>query len=146
MSVNLIKPSKVFWAVGAFLLLWGILGVSMYILEMTMSEAAYLETYGQSASDIRHSVPTWSVAGYAVGVWTGLLAAILLLMRRAWAVPAYLVSLLGAAVGWSWYIFDPRAKAVMGEQGGWIMMVAVFSLCAFSLWWAKRQKAHGILR
>ncbi len=146
MSVSLIKPSKLFWAVGAFLLLWGLVGVTMYVLEMTMSEASYLETYGQSAADIRHSVPRWSVAGYAVGVWTGLLAAILLLMRRAWAVPAYLVSLLGALVGWSWYIIDPSAVAVMREQGGWIMMVVVFSLCAFSLWWAKRQKTRGILR
>ena len=140
-----IKPTAVFWIVGILLLLFGIMGASGYVLEMTMDETAYLESYGQAAVDIRHITPKWSIAGYAIGVWSGLLGAILLLLRKAWAVRFYVVSALGALLGWIWYIIDPRAHVVMFEERGWIFMVFILIACMFSIWWAKRQTSKGLL-
>ena len=127
------------------LLLFGIMGASGYVLEMTMDDAAYLESYGQTAADIRHITPKWAVAGYAVGAWTGLLGSILLLLRKAWAVPVYMVSFLGALIGWVWYIVDPRARVILVEQAGWVFMAVVLITCLFSIWWAKRQMSKGLL-
>lgn len=140
-----IKPTKLFWIVGVVLLLFGIMGASGYVLEMTMDEAAYLENYGQAAVDIRPLTPKWSIAGYAIGVWTGLLGSILLLLRKALAVPVYIVSFLGAFLGWSWYVIDPRAHQMMKESSGWAFMAFVIIACLFSIWWARRQKSKGLL-
>lgn len=144
MSDN-IKPTVMFWSVGVILLLFGIMGTSGYVVEMTMDEAAYLESYGQTAADIRHITPKWSIAGYAIGTWTGLLGSILLLLRKAWAVPVYMVSFSGALMGWIWYVIDPRGRVILIEQGGWLFMVFILIACLFSIGWAKRQKSNGFL-
>jgi len=140
-----VKAGTLFWVIGALLLIWGLVGVSMYILEMTMSEAAYLEYYGQEAADVRHLIPTWSIAGYAIGVWTGLAGTVLLLLRKSLALWLYFISSLGAITGWGWYIINPKASAMMSANGGWYMMALVIALCLFSIWWARKNRASGTL-
>ena len=137
------KLPVLYWIIGVLLLLWGVLGVVMYLVEHLLSDEKYLEVYKERAMALRHEVPAWSIAGYAIGVWTGLAGAIALLLRKAVAVKLYWVSLVGAAIGWIWYVIDPRALEIMSLDGGWYMAVIVFALCGFSIWWAGRQKKMG---
>ena len=140
------KPPVWFWVAGVLLLAWGLLGITMYYLEMTMSDEAYLKSYGQAAHDLRDVVPTWSIVGYAVGVWTGLLGTIVLLLRKALASKLYTLSLIGAVFGWIWYVIDARARVMMSENGGWYMMAVVFALCLFSVWFAHMARSRNLLK
>lgn len=139
------KPNGLFWLVGALLLVWGLIGISFYLYEVTLSDEKYLEGYGQAMLDIRHRVPAWSMSGYAIGVWAGLVGTICLLLRRRMAQPLYIISFLGAVAGWGWYLIDgPGRKSL--ENGGWVMLAVVITLCLFSIWWARRKIADGTLR
>lgn len=139
------KPGALFWIIGVLLLIWGAIGASMYVLEMTMSDADYIKTFGDEANEIRPLIPAWSIAGYAVGVWFGLLGSLLLLLRKRFAVPAYIISFLGALIGWGWYVITPKASAMMSTNGGWYMMALVIFLCLFSIWWSRKKAADGTL-
>lgn len=145
MSTEGAKPSILFWVVGALLLVWGLIGIAMYCLEVTMSNEAYLENFGAEMLAVRDLVPAWSIGGYAIGVWFGLAGTISLLLRRRLAIPLYIISILGALLGWSWYVFSEIGRSVMAP-GSWGMVTLVIALCIFSIWWARRQKSQGVLR
>lgn len=136
---------KSFWIVGVLLLIWALIGCFMYWMEMTMSDAAYLETFGQEATRMRPLIPAWSVAGYAIGVWAGLVGAVLLLLKKRLALPAYVISFFGALIGWGWYVINSEAASMMATNGGWYMMIFVFVMCLFSIWWARKKAAQGLL-
>jgi len=102
MTETSIHPPWWFWSIGVVLLLWGLMGIWFYWIEVTMSDATYVEIYGKELLDVRHRVPAWSISGYAIGVWGGLLGTICLLLRRRWALPFYIASLIGAILGWVW--------------------------------------------
>jgi len=140
-----VKPPVWYWVIVIILLLWAFVGVTFYYLEQTMSEAKYLEIYGQDLSEMRRRIPTWSTAAYAFGVWGGLLGVIGLLLRRKWATPVYIVSLFGALGAWGWNVADDVGRASLSE-GGWVMLVLVIGLCIFQIVFARRMTAKGILR
>ena len=64
-------PSVGFWVTAGILLLWGMGGASIYIA----------------------NIPLWAIAVGIVAAVARLLGAIALLLRSAWALPLYLVSL-----------------------------------------------------
>ena len=145
MAQHLSKAPWWFWLIGLALLLWGFIGIGFYLLEMTMSDADYLETYGEEMMAVRDRLPAWSISGYAFGVWSGLLGTFCLLLRRRWAIPLYIVSFIGAVFGWIWYIIDIAGRATM-KNGGWVMFSVVIILCLFSIWFARKMHRKGIIR
>ena len=139
------RPTWLFWLVAVLLFLWGCVGCFMYILEMTMSPDAYLESFGAELAGIRGTIPAWSISGYAVGVWFGLIGNILLLLRRRLFVPFFWISFVGAVIGFFWYIIDPRGRAVMGT-GSWAFMIFIWTLCIFAIGFAGWSRRKGYLR
>jgi len=144
MTETSIHPPWWFWSIGVVLLLWGLMGIWFYWIEVTMSDATYVEIYGKELLDVRHRVPAWSISGYAIGVWGGLLGTICLLLRRRWALPFYIASLIGAILGWVWFIMDSAGRATM-NNGGWIMFSLVIILCLFSIWFTRSMRSKGII-
>lgn len=110
-----------------------------------MGAEQYIAQFGAEMAGLREKVPSWSIAGYAIGVWGGLVAGILLLMRKKTALPVYWLSLAGAVVSWLWYIFNAEARAVFGGSD-WGFMVFILAICLFAIWWTRRHIARGFLR
>jgi hypothetical protein len=95
---------------------------------------AYMDTY-----------PAWADALWAFGVWGGLLGSLLLLLRRRWAVPAFLVSLLGALV--SFVMTSSRElPPELAELDQGAIMYIVIAIAAFLLFYAARMRKAGVLR
>src|SRR3712207_6523215 len=96
------------WLVGVVALLWNGYGAYDYLMTTTGGEA-YLRKAGAGMgwdagkidAFVSHynALPAWMTAAWAIGVWGGVLGAILLLVRRRWAVWAFAASLLGAIAG-----------------------------------------------
>lgn len=98
------KLSIWFWIVSILFLIWNIFGVSNYLMSVT-STADSLAAQGYDASQIEFllNMPPLYASVFAIAVWSGLLASLLLLFRRKLAVPIYLLSLI--FVTWS-FVFD----------------------------------------
>jgi hypothetical protein len=139
------KPSTWFWVIAALFLIWNIFGCYMYWVEATMSDIQYAEVYGEASAAAREFYPTWAVAAFAVAVWGGLFAAILLLLRRRPSATVFLISVVAAAI-----CFIPVfASTPLREAGGstfWLMPVIVVVIGVVQVWYARRKIADGTVR
>jgi len=144
MEDSKIETPRWFWVVGALFLIWNLIGCSGYLAEHMISDAAYGKAFGPEKLAIRHITPVWATAGYAVGVWSGLIGVILLLRRKALCLRFFFASFLGALVGFLPVFIDSRVSSTMGpfDYG---MMVFVWVMCFLFIHFAKRMRRRGIL-
>jgi hypothetical protein len=84
-------------ATGVVAMLWNALGCMAYLADVriTPEEIAAMPLAQQQLVAAR---PTWAVAGSAIAVWAGLLGSLGLVLRRRWAYPLLIASLLGVLV------------------------------------------------
>lgn len=75
-------------------LLWNVLGCIAFFFDLSLSpeDVAKLSEAEQALYSAR---PAWAVAATAIAVFGGVLGAIGLLLHRKWALPVFVVSLLG---------------------------------------------------
>ncbi len=86
--------SKWFTPVAILALLWNLLGASAYLMDVTMSPEAVAKM-GAAERAMYASRPAWFVVAYASAVWFGVAGSLGLLLRKRWATPLFLLSLLG---------------------------------------------------
>lgn len=79
-----------YWAVAVLAFAWEAFGCYIYTSQSLLDAGAREGGYAAMAS--------WQWGVFAVAVWSGLIGAIGLLLRKAWATWALLVSLIAAAV------------------------------------------------
>lgn len=92
------KTSVLFWIVTIFALVWGAFGVFDYWATMTGYEP-YLAGFPAEMIAWIRDFPDWRNHVWLAGVASGMLAAILLVLRRKLAALFFLVSLLSMVVG-----------------------------------------------
>ena len=140
-----VKPTILFWVVAVLFLIWGLIGCGIYLVEVSLSDADFAEAYGAKKAAARHLVPTWGIAGFAIAVWSGLLASILFILRKRISVPIFILSLVAAIIG-----FLPTfLNSTIRDSGGtyyWVMPLIVVSLGIFEIIYSRKQRANGILR
>jgi hypothetical protein len=139
-----------FWAISAALLLWGLGGASIYVAYFVETpeqfaqgaeSAAHEQAYAEYVSDI----PPWAI-GLGIGAAAArLLGAVALLLRRAWALPLYVTSLLlFAGVLFRAFVLADAATAMSAPH---IATEGVFLfLSLFAVWFAYANRANGILK
>ncbi len=138
------------WIVGALALLWN--GFSAFDYLMTrMRDTEYLASMMPGADPNAvlawiDGFPIWAQFGWGLGVWGGVLGAILLLMRNRWAVPVFAASLVGALLGLGYQIV--AAPPLAGVEGAMAdIMPFVIILVALALFlYARAMKTRGVLR
>lgn len=133
------------WVVGVVALLWSGLGCLDYAMTQTQGDA-WLANMDLTEVQMAwfHGLPAWYHAAWAVGVWGGLLGAILLLLRRRWALHAFVVSFLGWAAGAVYTFGLSNGMEVMGPW--WPMLVVKGGICAFFVWYAWNMGKKRLLR
>ena len=78
-------------------LLWNLVGCWAYLQDVMVTP----EDVARMSADLqalRAARPMWSVAATAIGVWAGAAGCIGLILRRRWAVPLLVASLIGVIV------------------------------------------------
>jgi len=119
-----IKPPAWFWVVSVLALLWNLMGVSAYIVDKY--GLMELTTAQQELADL---APTWSTAAYALAVWGGALGTIALLLRKKWARPVLLISLLGVIANQIYMFFLSNTFEVYGStEMGLQIFVLIISI------------------
>src|SRR6056297_2945 len=68
--------------------------------------------------------PAWVTGAFAVAVWGGTLGCIFLLLRKKWAKPIFIISLIGIIAQMSYSFFMSNSFEVYGP-GGLVMPIMV---------------------
>ena len=90
-----------FWVIGAFALIWNALGVVNYLMQMNADTLAAMPSAQRAIVDSR---PEWATGAFALAVFGGALAALLLLLRKAVASSVFIAALLGVVCGVTRYM------------------------------------------
>jgi hypothetical protein len=139
------KPSTSYWIIAAVLLVWNLIGLMFYYQQSTLTPEI-MAGAGLTAEQIAHitNTPAWGHSGYAIAVNAGVLGAILLLLRKAWAVPLFAISLIGALVQ-DLDAFILRDAVEAWGPSGMILPIVVVAICLFEIWYSRSAKERGLL-
>jgi hypothetical protein len=132
------------WIVGFLALLWNAFGCYYYLMTVT-ANADYLAKMPAEQIAYMNSLPSWVTAFWALGVWGGLVGAVLLLMRSRYSIWVFAVSLIGAVVGIGYQMFLTTRPASMSSGMAMIEYVVII-VAAFQLWYSWTEEKKGVLR
>lgn len=99
------------------------MGVMAYIAQVTMG-AEEIAALPENEQALYESLPMWATSAFAIGVWGGALGSLFLLLRKTWATPVLVLSLIGVLVQMYHSFFVIDSIAVYGP-GGVIMPIMV---------------------
>lgn len=135
------------WAVGILSLLWNGYGGFDYLMTRTHNEA-YLSALPLPVEETiayMESAPMIVDIAWGLGVWGAILGSLLLLMRKAHAVTAFGISLLGAVVGMGYDLMLADKPTALTGGVFTIMPIVVIAVATALFIYAKKQKANGVL-
>jgi hypothetical protein len=124
-------------------LLWNLMGCAAYLSD-AMLTAADIAKMSDSERILYNARPAWSVAGTAIAVWFGALGCVALILRKKWALPVLILSLLGVIVQDAWlFVLAPKSDMINGTVMGLQGLVLLVSIGLVAL--ARRAKGVGWL-
>jgi hypothetical protein len=126
-----------FWAVSAVALVWNLMGVINFFMQMNPDMVA---SYRDSERAIIEGRPVWATGSFVIAVFGGALGSILLLLRKSAAYYMFIASLVGVVVTMIHTLglgidFGP------GEMLGIILMPIV--VAGFLIWYSKQAQNKG---
>ena len=144
-SVNNSKSTAPKWFVilAIVMTIWNLMGVMAFIMQMTMTaeQIAALPTKDQM---LYQDIPLWVDIAFGCAVFGGALGCIVLVFKKAMALPILFISLAGVLVQMFHSFFIAKAFEVYGP-GGTIMPIMVIIIALYLIWLAKSAKAKGWL-
>ncbi|MFS4447690.1 hypothetical protein [Maribacter sp. 2307UL18-2] len=129
MNQSRIKPTIWFWVLAVLGLLWNLIGVYFYLIEAYMKDEMRA-TLSDAQRAIFETQPVWLTAAYALAVFGGALGCIGLLVRKKWATPLFLLSLVALIARTCYYFFMTNATEVFDMVQGTILPIAVIIIGA----------------
>ncbi|MDC6388548.1 hypothetical protein PP182_07630 [Maribacter sp. PR1] len=118
-----VKPPTWFWIVSILALLWNLTGAMAYVGQAYMS-VEDLAALSEAERTLFETQPAWVTGAFAVAVWGGTLGCIFLLLRKKWAKPIFIISLIGIIAQMSYSFFMSNSFEVYGP-GGLVMPIMV---------------------
>jgi hypothetical protein len=120
--------------------LWNAFGVAMYLSSVGVFGDP---SEGMSAAEraAASSIPSWITGVFALGTFAGLVGSLGLLLRKAWAQPVLIVSLVALLVLEGWIVFFSGAL----EQFGLAVPIMVSAGAILLAWLATHARNRGWL-
>lgn len=147
MTSMTVKTPWHLWVVGGISLLWNGYGAFDFVMT-TLQGEAYMRASGfeQPMIDYYAAMPNWMYVPWVLGVWGGLLAAILLLIRNKLAAPVFGLSLLGAVGSLVFGLINPMPELPEAMAMMTYLPWFIAALAAFQTWYAWSMSKAGVLR
>jgi hypothetical protein len=136
------KPPGWFWLVAVLAVLWGVIGVAAFYMDLTMSPAAVADMT-QYDRALRASRPGWFMWLYGAAVWAGFIGGVLLLLRSTLAHPVFVLALVLviAMFGYIFAVTDLIAVKGFVVAAGFPIVIA--AIAAAEIWFAARARLRG---
>ena len=129
-----------FWAIGAVTLIWNVMGVINFLVQMN---AHALASFPESHRAIVEGRPAWATGAFAIAVFGGALGCLLLLLRKPAAYYLFIASLLGVIVQLIHTL--GIASSTINFSPFEILMIILMPLvvAAFLIWYSKWAESKG---
>ncbi|HJP69674.1 MAG TPA: hypothetical protein VJ846_12305 [Sphingomicrobium sp.] len=136
------------WIVGTLALLWNCFGAYDYVMTRTHNMAYITQampgTDPNAALAWIEGMPMYAQVGWGLGVWGGVLGAVLLLARSRYALWAFAVSMLGIVLGMGYQLL--LAPPLAGASGGKYIQYMVILVGAGLLAYSQAMVKRAVLR
>ena len=118
-----IKPPIWFWVISVLALLWNLFGLYNFYIS-TFDQVTILESMNQEQRELFEAMPMWATVCFGIATIGGVIASIGLLMRKKWAKPLFIVSLITLVAQFVNWLFIQNAPEVFPNSYG--MPITVF--------------------
>ncbi len=118
-----------FKVVAVVALLWNLLGCFAFVTDLSMSPED-IAKLAPAQQELYNARPGWALAATGLAVIAGALGSIGLLLRKKWAVPFFVLSLIGIVA----QDFGLFALAGGASRAGPVPMVLQAVVLAFAIW------------
>lgn len=97
MTEQTTKVPTWFWVISILALVWNLLGILGFFANVNLSEEA-LAQFSEAEQEIYRTTPIWVTIAFAIAVFGGALGSLGLVLRKNWAKPLLIASLVGVLV------------------------------------------------
>lgn len=140
---NTNKLPITFLVIGIVALIWNILGL-LNFFSQTMISAETLAALPLEQQELLTSTPLWLKVVFGVATLSGVIASVGLLMKKAWSVPLFFLSLIAVLIQMTYSTFATNAVEVQGSFA--YVLATIVMLYALFLWYyAKKALSKGWL-
>lgn len=129
-----IKIHWSFWVICVIALIWNIMGSINFLMQMNPE---MVDNFPEEAQSLISSRPLWATIAFAVAVFGGALAEVLLLLKKATAYYLFIASFLGVI------ITNIHTFQVSGATDIWVGSLMSLVIAAFLIWYTKKVQRKG---
>jgi len=129
-----------FWVIGAVALVWNGMGAINYFMQM---DPETLASYPETHRAIVEGRPPWATAGFAIAVFGGALASLLLLLRKSAAYYLFIASLLGVILTMIHTVGVASSRNDFGLFEVSMTIVMPLLVATFLVWYSKNTESRG---
>ena len=136
------RPPWWYWAAAIIALLWTLLGVIAWTMDLMMDPAALAKLPAEQQA-LYVARPAWVFVLYAVAVFSGFIGAIGLLLRQRWVTTLFLLSLAAVVVQFGYILFGMDAIELLGPGEALPFPLTIVLFGVFLLWFARYARRHA---
>lgn len=144
MNENTVKTPIHLWIVGILALLWNAIGAFDYAATQLKLDF-YMSQFTSEQLDYFYAFPSWVDACWAIAVWSSLLGALALLMRKAWAAWLFGIAILAMAVTSVYNFVLSNGAEIMGD-GATTFAVVIWVIALFLYFYAVAMAKRRVLQ
>jgi hypothetical protein len=132
-----------FWAIGAVALIWNVLGVINFAMQMSPDALAAMS---DSQRAIVAARPAWATGAFAIAVLCGSAGCLMLLLKRSVAAYLFIASLVATLVQAIPYLGASAAPVTLTAAEISMFILMPLAVAAFLIWYAKLAKSKSWIR
>lgn len=130
-----------FWVIAILALLWNLMGVFAFVMQVNMSPDV-LAALPDAERQLIASQPAWFMFVFAIAVFAGALGSLMLLLKKKFAMPLLVLSLLGVLAQKAYVHLFSDIYTIMGS-GAMVLSILVIVIALFLVWFARMSIAKG---
>ena len=135
------QPPLSFWLISGAALIWNLFGMIIYVGQVSATpEGLAAANYTAEQIAFLETTPAWVTSAFAISVTTGVLGCVALLLRKAWALPLFVISLV-AVLAQNIYSFIIKDVTTVFGTTPVIIQSMVIVIGAALIWYAARLKS-----
>ena len=136
------KPPRRYWVVSWLAVVWMLLGVLAWVMDL-MTDEASMAQMSEAQRQLYAARPQWLFAVYGVAIFSGLIGAIGLLLRKSWASMLLVLSLAAVIVQFGYTFAVMHAVQVLGAVAAIPFPLVIFLIGVALVWFARRSRELG---
>lgn len=136
-------PPRGFWIVGVVALIWNLIGIMTYLMSVMITPET-LTAMTEAERTLYTDIPAWVTAAYAIAVFGGTAGCIALLMRKALAVPIFMVALIAVLAQMGHALFLTAMLEVRGNAAA-VLPLLIIIIAIYLVLYSRAAKRKGLL-